>query len=458
VEASGPATVPVYEPSSHPDLERQYAQRSPEPSGDWNERLALLWRERRVLWRVAWKAVVVAVIVAYSLPKHYDGITKIVPGENQSGAAGLLGKLGAGSSLAGGLGLDTASLLGVKTPSAFYIEVMKSRTVQDRLIDRFDLRHRYSRIGRWFPGVYNTWIGRHWLEGDYYVTRKHLYDFTDFDEDKKTGVVTLTFTDYDRQTAANIANAYVEELNRVTAELNTSDAHRERLFLEDRLKQAKQELDQASLALSQFSSAHSVMDPQNQGRSMMDAAARIQGELVVAESELKALQQTYSDDNVRVRSTRARIGELQSQLKKLLGSPGTQLTGGDAPGSSLYPSMRALPLLGNQYGDLYRQAKIQETVYQFLTQQYEMAKIQEVKELPTVRVVDRAVPPERKSGPHRILIVLLSVLGGLVLASFWIIGKNSWEQKPGDHPSRLLLEQVSGDVHASMRIIGGWFR
>jgi uncharacterized protein involved in exopolysaccharide biosynthesis len=413
----------------------------------------LLWHERRFLFGVAWKTVVVASVIALLLPNHYEGVTKIVPGESQSGPAGLLAKLGgAGGSLAGGLGMDTASLLGMKTPSAFYIEIMKSRTVQDRLIDKFDLRHRYSRIGRWFPGVYKSGVGRFLFEGDYYVTRRQLKSFTDFDEDKKSGVITLTFTDYDRQKAAEIANAYVEELNRVAAELNTSDAHRERVFLEERLKQAKADLDQAALALSQFSSSHTMMDPQNQGRTMMDAAARIQGELIVAESELKGLQQTYSDDNVKVRTTKARIGELQSQLKKLLGTPGTS-TAGNVAGSSLYPSMRTLPLLGNQYSDLYRQAKIQETVYEFLTQQYEMAKIQEAKELPTVRTMDLAVAPERKSAPHRTLIVLLSIVGSLGIASFWIIGRNSWEQTPGDHPNRLLLEQVSGDLHAWVRRI-----
>jgi len=463
VEASGPATVPVYEPSRSPEVERRYAQRSPEPSKGWSEKLALLWHERGFLVGVIWKTFFVAAAIVLLLPNHYEGVTKIVPGESQSGPAGLLAKLGgAGGSLAGGLGMDTASLLGVKTPSAFYIEIMKSRTVQDRLIDRFDLRHRYSLIGRRLPGLYKTgfyktWLGRRLLEDDYYATRKQLKSFTDFDEDKKSGVVTLAFTDYERQKAAEIANAYVEELNRVAAELNTSDAHRERMFLEDRLKQAKIELDQAALALSQFSSSHTMMDPQNQGRTMMDAAARIQGELIVAESDLKGLQQTYSDDNVKVRTIKARIGELQSQLRKLLGGPGAP-AGGDSAGSSLYPSMRTLPLLGNQYTDLYRQAKIQETVYEFLTQQYEMAKIQEAKELPTVRTMDLAVAPERKAGPYRTFIVLLSVFGGLVLASVWIIGRNAWEQVPGDHPNRLLLEQVSADVHASVHRVRGWFR
>jgi uncharacterized protein involved in exopolysaccharide biosynthesis len=413
----------------------------PEPESRSAERLALLWRERRFVCGVAWKTFLAACVVALLLPVHYEGVTKIVPGENQSAGAGLLGKLaGAGGSAGGGLGLglDPTALLGLKTPGALYVEIMKSRTVQDRLIDRFDLRRHYWMLGPWRAAAY-------------YATRKKLKNFTDFQEDKKSGLITLIYTDYDRQMAADIANAYVDELNRLAADLNTSDAHRERNFLEERLKSAKQELDQASLALSQFSSKNTVMDPQNQGRSMMDAAARIQGEVIAGESELKGLREIYSDDNVKVRASRARIAELQGQLQKLMGSPGTG--SGDVSGTSstTYPSMRSLPVLGYQYADLYRQSKIQETVYEFLTQQYEMAKIQEAKELPTVRVMDFAVPAERKSGPIRSLVVGLSVLAGLTLACCWIVGRDWWEQLPREDPRRLLAAEVSADLRGLLK-------
>jgi len=188
------------------------------------------------------------------------------------------------------------------------------------------------------------------------------------------------------------------------------------------------------------------MDPQNQGRTMMDAAGRLQGELIASETELKVQQQIYSDDNIKVRTTKARIAELQSQLKQLMGNSGATPGDAGAKGSQLYPSMRALPILGYQYSDLYRQAKIQETVYEFLTQQYEMARIQEAKELPTVRVVDLAVPPERKSGPFRSVIVLLCLVAGVVLAGFWVIGRNSWEQLPPDDSRRQLMAEVMQSV------------
>ena len=425
MEASGRA-VPIYEPPVQ----------EPENDGPVS-RLWLIWRERGLLWGVAWKTALLSAIIALLLPNHYEAVVKVVPGENSGGGMGMMGKLaGAGTAGGGlGMGLDAATLLGMKTPGAFYVEMLKSRSVQDRIIDRFELRRHYWKLGRRYPQ-------------DYYNARKKLKSFTDIEEDKKSGVITVAVTDYDPVTAARIANAYIEEMNKLAAELNTSDAHREKVFLEERLKQAKQDLDHASLALSEFSSRSTIMDPNNQNRAMVDAAARIQGEMIATEAELKGLQQIYSDDNVRVRTLRARLGELQSQYRKLMGNnaapPGIEST-------EAAPSMRKLPLLNYQYADLYRETKIQDTVYEFLTQQYEMARIQEAKELPTVRVMDPAVPPERKSGPFRTWIVLVSVVLGVVLASCWVLGINAWEQVPGDDPKRALAADVQRVLKRKLR-------
>jgi len=304
--------------------------------------------------------------------------------------------------------------------------------VQDRLINRFDLRARYGK-------------------STYFEARKKLARFTDIEEDKKSGVITLTVTDYEPKMAAQMANAYVDELNRLAVDLNTSSAHRERQFLEERLATAKQYLGRASAALSQFTTKNSMVDPQNEGRAVMDAAARMQGELMASETELKGLQQIYSDDNVRVRTLKARIAELQSQLRKLVGQGNDAAGQGSLTGSSApYPSMHTLPGLGSRYADLYREAKIQEAVYAFVTQQFEMAKIQEAKELPIVRVMDAGVEPEKRSSPIRSLIVAGSVFGAFLLACLWVIGKYRWQQIPADDSYRLLAADVAGQFRAAV--------
>jgi uncharacterized protein involved in exopolysaccharide biosynthesis len=432
VESSRPILVPGYEPSFQPDQQNGRT-----------EKLWLLWRERRFLWRILWMAALASTIVAFLIPRRYESTARLVPGETSSSSMGaaLMSRVagGAGGSGAGaaGLGLDAAGFLGLKTPGAFYIEILRSRTVQDQLINKFDLRTHYSK--------------------KYYRdTRKKLDRYTDIQEDKKSGVITLTVTDTDKNLAATMVRAYVDEMNRVAAGLNTSAAHREREFLEQRLKTAKQDLDDAVMRMSQFSSKHTMMDVQQQGKAMMEAAAKLQGELIASESELKGLQQIYSDDNVRVKSMKARVGELKTQLTRMVGDytePNAAAEESQVAGS--YPSIRTLPALGYSYAELYRQSKIQESVFDFLTHQYEMARIQEAKELPVVRVMDEGDIPEKKASPHRSLIIALSVLAALVLGCVWVIEKENWNQLPTDDSHRLLASEVEGELKSFLRKVRG---
>jgi capsule polysaccharide export protein KpsE/RkpR len=416
-------------------LEKRYSPTPSEPDDLKGEKLWVLWRSRRFLWRVTWKTLIASIVFAFLVPAHYKSAVRFVPGENSTSSGGssmmgLLSKALGGDNSSAAFGLDAASLLGAKTPGAFYVEVLKSRTVQDRLINRFDLRARYSK-------------------STYFEARKKLAKFTDIEEDKKSGVITLTVTDYEPKMAAQIANAYVDELNRLAVDLNTSSAHRERQFLEERLATAKQDLARASAALSQFTSKNSMVDPQNEGRAVMDAAARMQGELIASETELKGLQQIYSDDNVRVRTLKARMAELQSQLKKLVGQTNDSAAQESTAGwSAPYPSMHTLPGLGSRYAELYREARIQEAVYAFVTQQFEMAKIQEAKELPIVRVMDAGVAPEKRSSPIRSLIVAGSVFGALLLACLWVVGKYRWQQMPVDDSYKLLAADIAGEFRS----------
>jgi uncharacterized protein involved in exopolysaccharide biosynthesis len=436
VETRGQATVPIYAPSIHPELEKRYSPGPPEPEDRKGEKLWVLWRSRRFLWGVTWKTLIASIMLAFLVPPHYKSAVRFVPGENSSSSGsssmmGLLSKALGGDNSSMGFGLDAASLLGAKTPGAFYVEVLKSRTVQDRLINRFDLRARYRK-------------------STYFEARKKLAKFTDIEEDKKSGVITLTVTDYEPKMAAQIANAYVDELNRLAVDLNTSSAHRERQFLEERLASAKQDLARASASLSQFTTKNSMVDPQNEGRAVMDAAARMQGELIASETELKGLQQIYSDDNVRVRTLKARMAELQSQLRKLIGQNNDAAVQDTVGWSAPYPSMHTLPGLGSRYAELYREAKIQEAVYAFVTQQFEMAKIQEAKELPIVRVMDAGVASEKRSSPIRSLIVAGSVFGAFLLACLWVVGKYRWQQVPADDSYRLLAADVAGEFRSAI--------
>src|SRR5208283_5859115 len=232
-------------------------------------------------------------------------------------------------------------------------------TVQDRLIEQFDLRRVYGSSKMKMEDARNS-LAKH----------------TGISEDRKSGIIIITVTDHDPQLAAALAGAYVKELDRLVAEVSTSAARRERIFLEERLHAVKQDLDASATKFSEFASKNTAIDIPAQGKAMVEAAATLQGQLIAAESELRGLEAMYTDQNVRVRALRARVAELRAQLGKIGGDSGAAGALSSKSDPSLYPSIRQLPLLGVTYADLYRQTKIEETVFELLTQQYELAKVQ----------------------------------------------------------------------------------
>ena len=204
------------------------------------------------------------------------------------------------------------------------------------------------------------------------------------------------------------------------AQVSTSSARRERIFLEGRLQDVKTDLDLAARKFSDFASKNTAIDIPEQGKAMVEAAAGLQGQLIAAQSELSGLRAIYSDNNVRVRTVEARVNELDKKLNEIGGAE----VGNGKTDNSLYPSIRKLPLLGVTYADLFRQTKIQETVYELLTQQYEMAKVEEAKEIPTVKVLDAAIVPTKKTFPPRTVIVILGMMLGTTIAMSWVAGEN----------------------------------
>jgi uncharacterized protein involved in exopolysaccharide biosynthesis len=367
---------------------------------------------RHQLAQLAVGALVIFTAVAFLIPKRYEAVGRLMPPDQSNSASAMLGALTAkGGDI---LGAAAGDALGLRTSGATVVGVLNSRTVQDDLINQFDLRKVY-------------------YEKRYEDARKLLQQRTDIAEDKKSGIITISVQDRDPERAALLARAYIDDLNVRIAKLTTSAARREREFLEARLTSVKQQLDDSTLQLSRFSSRNMTFDPQIQGKAMIEAGATLQGQLIAAETELSGLEQVYGPENSRVRSASARVGELRSKLRNMSGV-------GDTKGGSgqLYPSLEQLPLLGNKYYDLARQAKINETVYEVLTKQYELAKVQEAKEIPSIRVLDEPVVPERKIWPPRFLIIILGTLLTLALGTVYILGRAGLNQLSEDDPRRIL--------------------
>jgi capsule polysaccharide export protein KpsE/RkpR len=378
-------------------------------------------------------AMLASTLIAFLIPPRYESTARLMPPDNQS-ATGLATAFAAMTGAAGGAsGISgiASDLLGLKSTSDIFVGVLSSRTVQDKLIQQFNLQKLY---------------GDRRMED----TRKDLEEHTSTSVDRKSQIITITVTDKSPQRAAAMGRTYVEELNRLVAELSTSSARRERIFLEGRLQGVNQDLEAAEKDFSRFSSKNGAIDIKEQGKAMVEAAATLQGELIASESELEGLKQIYTDNNVRVRSIRARIDELKRQLEKIGGKGENASAPVEGQEDPLYPSIRRLPLLGVPYADLYRRTRVQEAVFESLTKEYELAKVQEAKEIPTVKVLDAAHIPDKKSFPPRLLIIILGTSLALTGAVTWIFGKAQWDGTDPADPRKEFAIEVLTTAQASL--------
>jgi len=392
--------------------------------------LRLLWSERGVLLRAVLVGLAVGLLLALYLRNEYQASTQLMPPDSQSNSG--MAMLAAVSARTGSsLGSMAGDLLGMKSTGSLFIGILRSRTVGDRLVERFELKK-----------VYKTTLAED--------ARGKLSANTAIAEDRKSGIITITVTDRDPRRAAAIAQAYDEELDRLVSELSTSTARRERIFLEERLKAVKTDLDQAAQEFSQFASKTGAIDIQEQGRALVQGAVILQGQLIAAESELSGLEQIYTPNNVRVRSLQARIAQLKEQLQKIGGQDSDSTAVASGAEKSLYPSIRKLPILGVTYGDLYRRTKVEGVVFETLTQEYELAKVQEAKETLSVKILDPASVPERKSFPPRLRILLLCMLSGLAVSLMWVFGKKRWHEAAPNDPRRVLATEVFQTVNAHL--------
>jgi uncharacterized protein involved in exopolysaccharide biosynthesis len=397
-------------------------------------RIDRLWKQRKLLAKFALCGAIVTALIAILIPSRYAATTRLMPPDPPAGAgmavlAGIAGKMGA---TLGALGGD---LFGMNTSADLFAGVLQSRTVQNDLVAKYDLR-RWYKVKRLIDA------------------RKELARQTDIAIDRKSGILSIAVTDHDPKRATALAEEYVAELNNVVTQLNTSSAHRERVFLEERLQEVKRELESSEKDFSQFASKNGAIDIKEQGKAMVEAAAILEGQLIAAQTEMQGLRQIFTDQNIRVKTMQARIDELRRQLMKMGGK--SELQGSAAPQSQedeLYPSIRKLPLLGVTYADLYRRMKVEETVFETLTQQYEIAKVQEAKEVPSVKVLDPAEVPEKKVFPPRTLLTLLGALLALAGGISWVAITDGWEKMDPQDPGKLLVLDMARSVKPQLEYV-----
>ena len=397
-----------------------------------------IWQKRRLLAKVGGRALIVSTLAVFLIPIRFESVARVLPSDSIPHTGGMLSTLAGISGSSSGSSpsslLDIAGeALGTKNNGALYVALLHSRTVQENLVRRFDLMKVYH--ARYLDGA-----------------RKILDQHTEIAEDRKSFVITITVTDHDRQRARGLAQGYVEELNNLLAHVTTSSAGQQRSFLEQRLIQVKKDLGIAETNFSQYASKNATLDLPEQTRAMVESGAILEAQVIAAQSEVEGLQQIYTANNVRVRTAQARLSELQRKLQQMGGAAdGAAAHSSGANDQQLYPPIRQLPLLGVEWADLYREVKVEETVFQLLTTQYELARMEEARETPVLNVVDPANLPERKSFPPRLVLIIASTFVCVSLGAVWILALDHWHNISYDDPTKLLVQ----NVHQSIIDYGG---
>lgn len=328
----------------------------------------------------------VAVGASYLFDPVFTARTSFLPPQQQqSAAAATLSQLGALAGLASGVA-------GIKSPADQYIALMRSDTVSDRIVDKFGLM-----------GVYDA---KYRVEA-----RKELAENVHIVLGKKDGLITVEVDDTVPKRAADMANQFIVELGRLTADLALTDAQQRRVFFERQLKQTRDRLTDAQQALqsSGFNAGALKAEP----KAAAEGYARLRAEITAAEVRLQTLRRSFADGAPEVQQQQTLVSALRGQAARVEEAPG-QIAGGEG---------------GADYVGKYREFKYQETLFELFSRQFELARLDESRESPLIQVVDAAAVPERKSKPRRAVVGLLAYAGALLLLSAFVAVRHSWRSR-----------------------------
>ncbi len=391
-------------------VEDRVAGMDPQVTGrnevDWIDFLLVLGRGKKAILRVTVAVAVLAVAVSFLLPKMYTATTTILPPEEtQSSLTAMLGQFGA-------LGLAGKDL-GMKNPSDLFVAMLQSRSIADRLVDDFDLRKVY--------GVKT-----------YQDARKKLAARSQISAGDE-GLITVSVTDRDPKRAADLANAYVNDLHSLNEHLAVTEAAQRRLFYQQKLDAEREDLSRAELALQMVQEKSGLIQPDAQGKAIIEAVANTRAQVAIQEVRLQAMRTYATENNPDLKRAEQELAGLRAQLASL------ERSTGELGNGNLEVPTRRLPKVELDYLRQLRDVKYHESVYEFLGKQLEAARIDEAKNAVVVQAVDKAVEPEKKSSPRRWLIVSVSTILAFLLSCLGVLLAAVFERKEQDPHERSRL-------------------
>jgi uncharacterized protein involved in exopolysaccharide biosynthesis len=364
----------------------------------------LLARRKRFIALSGLILAVVTLATTLIMKPTFTAKVVIMPPQKSSSP---LAQLGALSALAGGGG--AASALGLKNPDDLYIGLLQSESIADALIQRFHLQQLYKKKLR-------------------SETRKELKSNTKI-VSEKSGMMSIAVEDHDPKRAADIANAYVEELHSLMGHLAISEAGQRRLFFEQQMEQEKNRLADAEIALAETERKTGIIQPAGQAQATIMSIAQLRAQIAASQVQLQGLEASATEQNPEVILLQTQIAGLESQL--------ASLEKGNPRGTGMQDDVELptskVPAASLEYIRKMRDVRYHETLFELLARQYEIAKVDEAKAGEVVQVVDPALVPDRKSWPPRALLTILAAILGVLFASFWVIlqaAYRNWETNP----------------------------
>jgi tyrosine-protein kinase Etk/Wzc len=349
--------------------------------------LIVLAERKRTILKVTAAFTVLALVVSLVLPKRYTATVALLPPQHDSTMSAMfasqLGSVGnIAASLAGGS-------LGIKNPNDLYVGMLKSRTIEDAMIQNFGLMDEYH---------------KHYLSD----ARKVFERRTEVDGDSKDGLIHISVEDSDPRRASELANGYVTQFRDLSQHLAITEAGQRVLFFEQQLQQTKDNLANAEEALVETEKKTGLIQVDSQARALIETAASVNAQIAVKEMQIRGMQTYATGENAQLVEAEQELGSLRAQLAKLGGTE-------DLSGGGILVPKGQVPAASLEYVRRLRDVKYYNSIFEILAQQFELAKLDQAKEGALIQIVDSAIPPDKRSFPKRGYIILGGFFAGLFM-------------------------------------------
>jgi len=385
--------------------------------------LVVLLKRKRLIIGITLGAAIITAIISLIMPPIYRAETKILPPQQGSSmATQFLSQLGSAAGLVGGA---VGGAVGIKTPNDLYIGLLKSRLVLDGVIDRFKLMELYKTKSR-------------------ENARRGLADTLKARDDKKSGIITIGVEDKDPKRAADMANAFVEELKNMNKGLAVTEAGQRRLFFEEQLKDTKEALIKAEDSMEGFQERTGAIKIDEQAKAVIEGIANLRAQIAAKEVGLKVMRTYATPQNPDIQRAEEELRGMREQLGRL-----ETRSGGHNP-DPLMPTGR-IPALGTEYIRKLREFKYQEALYEILLKQYEAARLDEARDAAIIQVIEKAIPPEKRVKPKRKQMVMIATFSGLFFSVFAAFFMEYIEKLKSNPEDKVRLEAIKKNANFRLK-------